>query len=920
MESELEKAALEKANEELGQKVKGLEGLSKGLEKENLRMHNALNEQTAILKSASKFEQRHKKAEEQRVKFLVKGLQQQKKTKEAFDQLKLQKQEKALRVKNRLLHLAKIDLKKDHHEMQKNYKKIKELEKFRTKFFENITHELRTPLTLIIGPLQSLMDKDTELPESDLEALRLAHKNSQKLLRLINQLLELSKINAGKIGVEARLLDLVECIKKFAMSFNSALQQKDLEFTLNSDSASISCYFDPLKLEQIFFNLISNAIKMTPSGGKITLSIQEPVEIEYPSSIPICDLLVFAKKESHLIEELKKSFKTVLFTSDLRIAESMLLSYKVKSFFLEDPPIEQNELMEILDYCQEVQSDTYLAMKTNFSIDFDLLLKKDLINRVISDDQNLESILGLFKGINKTKPWQESHSRKFVTVTLEDTGAGISDHQVDNIFKRFSKAGNENINPTGSGLGLNIVKEYLDMHHCNVQVLSKEGKGSKFQITIPLGDEHLDPKSVASIGFGNFDPYQKGKIEDRREERTLMDAEKMTFNDKWGTPRRLSDRMLLQSSQLENSSLDLVSPKKVLLPENKKLKECPKVLVIDDNWDMLKFISGLLKENYQVHCVSNGQEGWKKTIAMQPDLILCDLIMPGMTGADLLAKVKSSQLTSHIPFIILTAKITDFYELDDLSEVDSFLSKPFNPKELLLRVENVLKFKRQQKQLEQLNKDLTEKVLKRYLSPDLIEGISNGKIKINDSPRSLPITVIFTDLKNFTKNTLSLSPRRMGKLINDFFEMSIDLIFKHGGTVDKLIGDSVMAFFGAPQKQTPKFQVNQAIKCAVEMQKGLKELNRKWAKENYSLFEMRIGIHHGIATVGNFGNKRRQDYTAFGKTINLASRLEGHCPPGNILISEEVSDIYQGKVKDFGELTIKGFNKKVHCFSLEIEE
>ena len=157
----------------------------------------------------------------------------------------------------------------------------------------------------------------------------------------------------------------------------------------------------------------------------------------------------------------------------------------------------------------------------------------------------------------------------------------------------------------------------------------------------------------------------------------------------------------------------------------------------------------------------------------------------------------------------------------------------------------------------------------------------------------------------------------MARLLNEYLTRMNDVIFAHGGTIDKYMGDGIMVIFGAPVHLEAKEQVRRAAHCAIAMQRAMSELNARWTSEGLPDIPLRVGVHHGPVVVGNFGDARRSDYTAIGPTVNLASRIEGACAEGGVLVSGEVYDFLPEKMaEDAGALELKGVEGVVRCFRL----
>lgn len=182
------------------------------------------------------------------------------------------------------------------------------------------------------------------------------------------------------------------------------------------------------------------------------------------------------------------------------------------------------------------------------------------------------------------------------------------------------------------------------------------------------------------------------------------------------------------------------------------------------------------------------------------------------------------------------------------------------------------------------------------------------------------ITVLFSDITNFTNVTSSLGPRNMTRILNTYLTKMCDIIYEHGGTIDKIIGDSIMVLFGAPKTIDPTEQANKAADCALHMQEALVELNKEWEKEDFPEFQMSIGMHYGPAIVGYLGSDNRLDYTAIGTTVNMASRIESLAGPGDVFFSETIRDLLTTQSWEYtGSHELKGFDNQIRLYKL-VEE
>ena len=215
------------------------------------------------------------------------------------------------------------------------------------------------------------------------------------------------------------------------------------------------------------------------------------------------------------------------------------------------------------------------------------------------------------------------------------------------------------------------------------------------------------------------------------------------------------------------------------------------------------------------------------------------------------------------------------------------------------------------------NQFITETVLKRYVSPSLINDILDGNISMDKPAELNDVTVMFCDIAGFTRASEKLGPVAISNMMNEFFTVMSDIIFEYGGTIDKFIGDSIMVMFGAPQEMTREQQAICAADCARAMQAAMDGLSHIWAMEGAEGLKLRVGIHQGEAVVGNFGSYRRMDYTCIGSTVNLAARIESVCNPGAIYVSEQVAMYLDADAaKSVGYFNLKGVEQSQHLLRL----
>ena len=220
----------------------------------------------------------------------------------------------------------------------------------------------------------------------------------------------------------------------------------------------------------------------------------------------------------------------------------------------------------------------------------------------------------------------------------------------------------------------------------------------------------------------------------------------------------------------------------------------------------------------------------------------------------------------------------------------------------------------------ELNNYLTESVLKRFLPAAIVNKAATGELSLDLTPEPRRVTVLFCDLVGFTNLSSRLEVITLAEILNEYLEAMTKAVFDRGGTVDKFLGDGVMAMFGAPEPLSCPEQAKRAIATARTMYYYLEKLNERWQAKDSVLqhippLKMRCGIHQGKAVVGMFGGKQRKDYTAVGKVVNIASRLQSVATPNTILISENVANcldnINWGQGKNF---KLKGIDSDFKAF------
>ena len=392
-----------------------------------------------------------------------------------------------------------------------------ELNNLRSQFFANITHELKTPLTLIISPLKAVENENYEIDKRQTKSML---NNAERLDRLIDQIMALSKLESGLTKLVVSKSDIVETTKNICNNFKTLAQYRSFKFELNLPDNPVHLFFEKEKMEQIIINFLSNAFKFTNEGGHISVDIKE-----------------------------------------------------------------QDEVVQLI---------------------------------------------------------------------FTDNGIGIPKEDLDLIFDRYYR-GNTMIRD-GSGLGLSITKQLIEMHHGNVKVYSEPAKGSSFVVNFLKGKNH----------------FQKSQIVEEVSSAVLSDTSKQLLNE-----------------------LQVFSTQHDIAVANDK-DELPLLLIAEDNEEIRIFIKDYLKSNFRILEAKDGVEALELAKKHIPDLIITDLMMPRMDGFTLCEKLRADEKTCHIFIGMLTVKTSEENQTKGFEKgVDFYVTKPFNPKLLALRIINILQTRQQ---------------------------------------------------------------------------------------------------------------------------------------------------------------------------------------------------------------------------------
>ena len=446
-----------------------------------------------------------------------------------------------------------VELGEKNEELKRLNEEVLELTHSRLVFFTNISHELRTPLTLIADPVEMLLE-DTGIKGKSRELLKMVQRNALALQQLVSNILDFRKIQNGKMELKLYRFDIVKTLTMWVGDFQLTAERKQIRLHLDVDDlkGSHEMIADQEKISRIVFNLLSNALKYTPAGGEIFISLKD-------------------------------------------------------------------------------------------------------------------------EGAN-------------LRLDVRDTGKGISQDEADKIFERFFQAKGA---ASGTGIGLALVKSFVELHHGEARVESEPGKGSDFIVVIPREQE-----GDSQVIHNDADIVDNSANASASEGKNLVDESVLQYVDD-------GDRSRGKVQQLVSENTNR-----------------PTVLVIDDNTDIRQYERTLLQDEYVVLEAADGKEGLAVALKEVPDLVICDVMMPVMDGLELTEQLKTNTATSHIPVIMLTAKNLEEHRAEGYEHgADSYITKPFHSKVLLARIENLLRQRQLLKHLYQGTKE-TEKEISESLLED----------------------------------------------------------------------------------------------------------------------------------------------------------------------------------------------------------
>ena len=360
-----------------------------------------------------------------------------------------------------------------------------------------------------------------------------------------------------------------------------------------------------------------------------------------------------------------------------------------------------------------------------------------------------------------------------------------------------------------------------------------------------------------------------------------------------------------------------------------------KILVVDDTPANVKLLVDVLAaKGFAVTAAVNGEEALAKVAQDMPDLVLLDIMMPGLSGYEVCKRLRANPDTALLPVVLCTSLDPQQERINGIEAgADDFVSKPINLPELFARVKSLLRIKTlqdevksQAAQIAEWNRTLERRVqeqvrqidrldrLKRFFSPQLAEAIVAGGEEMLKTHRR-EINVVFIDLRGFTAFTDQAEPEEVMEMLHAYHAAMGRIVLEHRGTLERFAGDSVMVFFNDPVPIERPAEA--AVRMALAMQQAFPALGAEWRKRGFEL-GLGCGIAQGYATLGQIGFEGRWDYAAIGSVTNLAARLCSEAVDGQVLVDRKTMARVEVLVDatPLGPLTLKGFTQPVPAFTL----
>ncbi len=320
------------------------------------------------------------------------------------------------------------------------------------------------------------------------------------------------------------------------------------------------------------------------------------------------------------------------------------------------------------------------------------------------------------------------------------------------------------------------------------------------------------------------------------------------------------------------------------------------LLVIDDN-ELSRELLGryLRRQGHTVLAAASGAEAMAILAGHAVDLIFLDLVMPEMSGLELLARIKSDERLRAVPVIIVSG-IADGEGVIRCIEAgaDDYLTKPFNPVLLQARLNAGLERKRWHDREESYRRELerSQRFIRntfgRYLSDEIVDALLENPQGLDLGGVTCRVTILMADIRNFSQICENHTPQQVVRLLNNYLGAMSSVIMAHGGTVDEFIGDGILAIFGAPVAHDD--DARRATRCALAMQREIHGVNERNRAEGLPSIAIGIGLNTGLVVAGNIGSEQRSKYGVVGHTVNLTARIESYTGAGEVLASQSTVD------------------------------
>jgi class 3 adenylate cyclase len=338
--------------------------------------------------------------------------------------------------------------------------------------------------------------------------------------------------------------------------------------------------------------------------------------------------------------------------------------------------------------------------------------------------------------------------------------------------------------------------------------------------------------------------------------------------------------------------------------------ESSHILVVDDNkMNRLLLARGLEQQGHRVSFAENGRQALEMLHAGRFDLVLLDVLMPEMDGYEVLRQLMADTELKNVPVVMVSAvgELESVVKCIEMGAED-YLSKPINPVLLKARIGSSLEKKRL--------RDQQRELIRKFATKEVAEDLEASGFALGG--KFVPATVMFSDIRGFTTISESQPPADTIELLNDYYTLMMDAIHGEHGVVNQIVGDGLMAIFGAPRACEDRYQ--HAARAALQMIELIEQYDQERIARKLAPIRIGVGIASGDVIAGYTGTQRRATYTCVGDTVNLAARLESHTKVvGQPILIDEATRLGLGPdfaVEDQGEVEIKGKLKLVHVFSL----